>query len=198
MAPSPLTFMGWLSATARHDPGRVALIDSTVTVTYGELVESARAVAAGLADAGLARRVPVALACEPSASYLTLFLGALEAGVVPAFINTRLTPYEVRAFLERIKPQAVVSDAAYTALVKDAGLPLITVPGRRGGGTLREQLEPVYGTPASCLCRTSPTPRSSSPLGGLPGCPRAATRRTAGCCCGRGMWPPRPGGTATR
>jgi len=91
VAPIPLTFMGWLSATALHDRDRVALIDSTVTVTYSELVESARAVAAGLTDAGLVRGVPVALACEPSAAYLALFLGALEAGAVPAFINTRLT-----------------------------------------------------------------------------------------------------------
>lgn len=60
MAPAPLTYMGWLSATARHDPDRVALIDSTVTLTYGELVEAARAVAAGLTGADVMRGTPVA------------------------------------------------------------------------------------------------------------------------------------------
>jgi acyl-CoA synthetase (AMP-forming)/AMP-acid ligase II len=155
--------MGWLSATARHDPDRVALIDSTVTVTYGELVDAARAVAAGLADAGVVRGTPVALACEPSAAYLTLFLGALAAGVVPAFVNTRLTAREVTAFLARIGPQAMICDAANASLVKDAGVPQVVLPGRVGG-TLREQLEPLYRTPRrrgtrrSCsACLTSGT-----------------------------------------
>jgi acyl-CoA synthetase (AMP-forming)/AMP-acid ligase II len=51
VGPAPLTYTGWLSATARHDPDRVAVIDPTVTVTYGELMASAGAVAAGLTDA---------------------------------------------------------------------------------------------------------------------------------------------------
>jgi len=171
VAPVPLTYMGWLSATARHDPDRVALIDSTVTVTYGELVEAARAVAAGLTDAGVVRGTPVALACEPSAAYLTLFLGALEAGVVPAFVNTRLTAREVAAFLGRIGPQAVVCDAAHAALVKDAGVPQVVLPGR-AAGTLREQLEPLYRMPRELAAPDEADPAVIFPTGGTTGLPK--------------------------
>ena len=171
MGPAPLTYMGWLSATARHDPDRIAVIDPTVTVTYGELVASARAVAAGLADAGMAPGAPVALACEPSAAYLALFLGALEAGVVPAFVNTRLTAREVRAFLERIGPQAVVCDVPHAPLVQDVAWPLVVLPGL-AGGTLREQLGTLSGVPRKLPVPAEADPAVIFPTGGTTGLPK--------------------------
>jgi acyl-CoA synthetase (AMP-forming)/AMP-acid ligase II len=169
--PAPLSYSSWLLATADHDPGRLALIDPTGSLTYGQLAEGIRSVAGGIARAGLRPGEPVALACEPSASYLVLFLGALQAGVVPAFVNTRLTPREVTAFLDRIRPQAVVCDRPHGELVAGFEGPCVEVPGL-AGTSLREQLEPLYDVPRDLPSVAESDPAVIFPTGGTTGLPK--------------------------
>lgn len=173
MGPAGLNYPAWLAANARHDPDRLAVVDPAVRLTYGELVAASRAVARGLLARGLEPGRPVALALDPSAAYLVLVLGALEAGVVPAFVNTRLAPREVRAYLDRIAPQAVVHDGANAALVADAGLPCVAVPNAADGGTVREQLGPLFADRDGAV----PVPGEADPAiifptGGTTGLPK--------------------------
>lgn len=172
MGPLPLNFIQWLRANAMTDGHRVAVIDRSVSLTYAELDEAVRSVAGAIRASGLKPKQPVGLALEPSVSYLVLLLGALDAGVVPTFINTRLAPPEVKAFVERIQPQAVIHDAANKGLVRLVDVPLIEVPGWQNGDTVPEQLASLYGTPGEPYFPDEDDPAVIFPTGGTTGLPK--------------------------
>lgn len=97
---------------------KAAFIDDAGTVTYGELAERVKRLAAGLRVLGLKREERVLLLMQDSNDWPVSFLGAMYAGVVPVAVNTLLTADDYAYMLEHSRAQAV--------LVSGALLPTLT------------------------------------------------------------------------
>lgn len=96
---------------------KVAFIDDHGTLTYGQLGERVRRVAAGLRSLGIKREERVLLLMQDSNDWPVSFLGAMYAGLVPVAVNTMLTADDYAYMLEHSRAQAVlVSGALLPAL----------------------------------------------------------------------------------
>jgi benzoate-CoA ligase len=106
-----------LERNAAHGE-RPAFIDDAGTLTYGELDQRMRSLAAGLRSLGLRREERVLLLMHDCNDWPVSFLGAMYAGLVPVAVNTLLTPDDYAYMLEHSRAQAV--------LVSGALLPTLT------------------------------------------------------------------------
>jgi benzoate-CoA ligase len=102
---------------------KLAFVDDVGSVTYGQLDERARRLAAGLRALGVKREERVLLLMQDGIDWPVAFLGAMLAGVVPVAVNTLLTADDYAYMLEHSRAQAVlvtgaVLPALKTALVK--------------------------------------------------------------------------------
>ncbi len=98
-------------------PEKPAFIDDAGAITYAQLDERVRRLAAGLTDAGVKREERVLLLMQDTADWPVAFLGAILAGVAPVAVNTLLTADDLAYMLEHSRAQAVlVSGAVLPAL----------------------------------------------------------------------------------
>ncbi len=97
---------------------RPAFIDDQGVLSYGELDERVRRVAAALRALGIKREERVLLLMQDCNDWPVSFLGALYAGLVPVAVNTLLTADDYAYMLEHSRAQA--------ALVSGALLPALT------------------------------------------------------------------------
>jgi benzoate-CoA ligase len=101
---------------ARGD--KPAFIDEVATLSYGQLDERVRRLAAGLRALGIRREERVLLLMLDSTDWPVSYLGAMYAGLVPVAVNTLLTADDYAYMLEHSRAQAV--------LVSGALLPTLT------------------------------------------------------------------------
>lgn len=97
---------------------KAAFVDDLGSITYGELNERVRRLAAGLRAIGIKREERVLLLMLDSTDWPVSFLGAIHAGLVPVAVNTLLTADDYAYMLEHSRAQAV--------LVSGALLPTLT------------------------------------------------------------------------
>jgi benzoate-CoA ligase len=96
----------------------IAYIDDHETLTYGELDERVRRMAAALGALGARREERVLLLMHDNNDWPVAFLGAMHAGVVPVAVNTLLSGDDYAYILAHSRAQG--------ALVSQALLPLLT------------------------------------------------------------------------
>jgi benzoate-CoA ligase len=100
---------------ARAD--KAAFVDDHGSLSYGQLDERVRRVAAGLRALGLRREERVLLLMLDGNDWPVSFLGAIYAGLVPVAVNTLLNADDYAYMLEHSRAQAVlVSGALLPAL----------------------------------------------------------------------------------
>ncbi len=99
-------------------PSKIAFVDDHGTLSYGELSERVKKVAAGLKALGLRREERVLLLMQDGNDWPVSFLGAMYAGLVPVCVNTLLTADDYAYMLEHSRSQA--------ALVSGSLLPNLT------------------------------------------------------------------------
>ena len=112
----------WQRALAHPDRPQVFLRDddgSELTLTYGRLLQEARAVAGGLRERGIRRGETVALMLPTGLDFLRSFQGILVAGAVPV-------PIYPPVRLDRIEEYAL----RQAAILKDAGVRLMITVAR--------------------------------------------------------------------
>jgi len=98
-------------------PDKAAFIDDLGALSYGELEQRLRRLAAGLRSLGMRREERVLLLMHDCNDWPVSFLGALYAGLVPVAVNTLLTTDDYAYMLEHSRAQAVlVSGALLPAL----------------------------------------------------------------------------------
>jgi benzoate-CoA ligase len=97
---------------------KAAFVDDAGAVSYGQLDERVRRMAAGLRGLGLKREERVLLLMQDTTDWPVAFLGAMYAGLVPVAVNTLLTADDYAYMLEHSRAQAV--------LVSGALLPVLT------------------------------------------------------------------------
>ena len=96
---------------------RPAFVDDVGVLTYAQLDDRARRVAAGLRSLGIRREERVLLLMQDSNDWPVSFLGAMYAGLVPVAVNTLLTADDYAYMLEHSRAQAaLVSGALLPAL----------------------------------------------------------------------------------
>ena len=105
---------------------KVAYIDDHDSLTYGELEQRARKVAASLRAQGIAPEQRVMLFMHDSNDWPVSFLGCLYAGIVPVAVNTLLPASDVAYMLGHCRAQAILTSGALLGVVQDA---LAATPG---------------------------------------------------------------------
>jgi benzoate-CoA ligase len=108
---------------------KLAYTDDHGSLSYRELTERIRQMAAALQRAGLRREDRVLLLMHDSNDWPVSFLGAMYAGIVPVAVNTLLTADDYAYMLRNSRAQA--------ALVSGALLPVLTGAMEQGGHELR-------------------------------------------------------------
>jgi benzoate-CoA ligase len=104
---------------------KTAYIDDTGSLTYAELADGVRRVAAALIGAGVRREERVLLLMHDCNDWPVAFLGAIYAGVVPVAVNTLLPADDYHYMLKHSRARA--------ALVSDALLPVLREGMQKGG-----------------------------------------------------------------
>lgn len=101
MTPPPrFNFAGHLFDLNRERASRTAYIDDRGTLSYGQLEDRSRRLAAALHAAGIRREERVLLLMLDGNDWPVSFLGSLYAGVVPVAVNTLLTPDDYAYMLD--------------------------------------------------------------------------------------------------
>ena len=133
MSPQPLQPLAGVEAPpddfnfARHlldlnagRAGRLAFVDDAGSLTYGQLDDRVRRLAAGLRSLGIKREERVLLLMQDGTDWPVAFLGALYAGVVPVAVNTLLTADDYAYMLEHSRAQAALVSGALLPALKSA------------------------------------------------------------------------------
>jgi benzoate-CoA ligase len=96
---------------------KAAFVDDLGTLSYGQLDERVRRMAAALRSLGIRREERVLVLMQDTNDWPVAFLGALYAGLVPVAVNTLLTADDYAYMLEHSRAQAaLVSGALLPAL----------------------------------------------------------------------------------
>ncbi|HTR54320.1 MAG TPA: AMP-binding protein [Kofleriaceae bacterium] len=107
------TVASLFEAAARTRPARLAIVDATRTVTYGELAERVRRLANVLASEGLARGDRVAVTTENRGEALELLLAAARLGAIVACQNWRLAPIERARCIALVEPKLRIASPRF-------------------------------------------------------------------------------------
>ena len=99
---------------------KIAYIDDTCSLRYGELDERIRRFAAGLLAIGMRREERVLLLMHDTVDMPVAFLGAMFAGVIPVPINTLLPAADVGYMIRHSRARAVVVSASQLSTVQEA------------------------------------------------------------------------------
>ncbi|MEY8878643.1 MAG: benzoate-CoA ligase family protein [Leptothrix sp. (in: b-proteobacteria)] len=118
VAGQPFNFAQHLLGLNTGRAAKAAFIDDLGTLSYGQLDERVRRLAAALRALGLKREERVLLLMQDCNDWPVSFLGAMYAGLVPVAVNTLLTADDYAYMLEHARAQAV--------LVSGALLPTLT------------------------------------------------------------------------
>ena len=108
-----------LSANASR-ADKVAFIDDVGQITYGQLADRSRRLAAGLRGLFLRREERVLVLMQDSTDWPAAFLGSLYGGLVPVAVNTLLTADDYAYMLEHSRAQAVFVSGALLPALKSA------------------------------------------------------------------------------
>ncbi|MBN8755353.1 MULTISPECIES: benzoate-CoA ligase family protein [Variovorax] len=118
--PARFNFAEHLFALNRGRAARTAYIDDRGTLSYGQLEERARRLAAALKAAGIRREERVLLLMLDGNDWPVSFLGCLYAGIVPVAVNTLLTPDDYAYMLDHSRAQAVLVSGALLPTLQEA------------------------------------------------------------------------------
>ncbi|WP_459618217.1 benzoate-CoA ligase family protein [Bordetella sp. 2513F-2] len=118
--PTELNFASHLAALNAARAAKIAYIDDTRRVGYGELAERIARFAGLLRSLGLRREERVLLLMHDTADWPVVFLGSLHAGVVPVAVNTLLTADDYAYILQHSRARAAFVSGALLPVLQAA------------------------------------------------------------------------------
>ncbi|HEX4235107.1 MAG TPA: benzoate-CoA ligase family protein [Caldimonas sp.] len=110
--PAVFNFAAQLFAGNAGRAAKLAYVDDRGSLSYGELEQNARRLAAALLAAGVRREERVLLLMLDSNEWPVSFLGCLYAGIVPVCVNTLLTADDYAFMLQHSRAQVAIVSAA--------------------------------------------------------------------------------------
>ncbi len=117
---TPFNFAQHLIARNVGRPAKTAYIDDHGSLSYGELAERIRRMAAALQASGIHREERVLLLMHDCNDWPVSFLGAIYAGIVPVAVNTLLTADDYAYMLQHSRAQAVLVSGALLPVLRQA------------------------------------------------------------------------------
>ncbi len=118
--PRQFNFAQYIIDTNAERSQRTAYIDNQGQLTYDQLTEAIRRVAAALQGLGVRREERVLLLMHDCNDWPVAFLGALYAGVVPVAVNTLLTAKDYAYMLAHSRAQAALVSGALVPVLREA------------------------------------------------------------------------------
>ena len=103
------TLVSAAEAAAARWPDREALQVDDDAITHAELRDASRRLARWLSDHGAGPRSAVLAVAPNSVGLVVAYLAALRAGASVTLANPTLTPRELEALIDRVRPSAVVA-----------------------------------------------------------------------------------------
>ncbi|MGB1258246.1 MAG: benzoate-CoA ligase family protein [Thiolinea sp.] len=101
-------------------PNKTAYIDDAGTLSYGELDNRVRRMAAALTGLDVRREERVLVLMHDCNDWPVAFLGAMYAGVVPVALNTLLSAEDYHYILQHSNARAAIVSAALLPALQDA------------------------------------------------------------------------------
>jgi benzoate-CoA ligase len=122
VAPPPerYNFAADILARGASRQGKAAFIDDREVLSYGNLDERVRRMAAALRAAGVRREERVLLLMHDTNEWPVAFLGAIYAGAVPVAVNTLLTSADYAYMLEHSRAQAALVSGPLLPVLREA------------------------------------------------------------------------------
>ena len=99
---------------------KIAYTDDLGSLSYGDLEDRSRRLAAALLDAGVRREERVLLLMHDCNDWPVAFLGCMYAGIVPVAVNTLLTADDYSYMLRHSRAQAALVSAALLPILREA------------------------------------------------------------------------------
>ena len=113
-------FADHLFSLNKQRSNKLAFMDDSRTLTYGELEDQSRRMANSLIALGVRREERVFLLMHDNVDWPVAFLGSLYAGIVPVAINTLLPAADLAYMLLHSRAQVALVSEALMATFKDA------------------------------------------------------------------------------
>lgn len=120
MPADAMTLGRWPSDGALAHPGRVAILDRGVAVTYAELEARATSLASALDAAGHGRGSRIATLSGSTADQVVLLFACAKVGAALAPLSWRLRPGELAPLLRRIEPDLLLVEDEFRTLAAAA------------------------------------------------------------------------------
>jgi benzoate-CoA ligase len=112
MDTTTFNFADHLFKLNKQRPSKIAFIDDTRALSYGDLDLQARRTATNLIQLGLRREERVFVLMHDNVDWPVAFLGCMYAGIVPVAVNTLLPADDLAYMLEHSRSRAaIVSEA---------------------------------------------------------------------------------------
>jgi amino acid adenylation domain-containing protein len=158
LAASHRTIEDCFAAQAVHAPDAMAVVDSAVRLTYGELWRDASALAGRLAAAGVGRETPVGLLASRSARAVTAIVGSVLAGGAYVPLSPDLPARRLAELVRDSGVRTLICARAHAGRAAAARMPGVNVL------DLDTAIEPVGPTPDPARFRSLPPLDGRSPL----------------------------------
>jgi len=108
-------------------PDRPAVHWDGAWTTYGAMDRRAERLAGRLHALGLDRFDRVSILAHNHLAHLDVWLAAAKAAVVYAPLNPRLSPVELRAVVDMLRPRLLLHDAAHAEVARGLGVPTVAL-----------------------------------------------------------------------
>lgn len=122
----PSTIHALIERHASSAPGDLAVVFEQQSVTYGQLIARAAALARTLKEAGVARGHLVGLLAERSVDLIVGIIGILKAGAAYVPLDPDYPSRRLEQILVDAKPSRVVLQDGHQALLADVGIRIET------------------------------------------------------------------------
>jgi amino acid adenylation domain-containing protein len=116
-----INVLQYLEATTARLPSKTAVVDRDGSLTFGELTQRSRALAARIGSLTTARNQPIATLLPKSKESLVAFAAILYTGNCYAPLDLKSPATRLAKVIGTLEPELVITDRAHAASLSEAG-----------------------------------------------------------------------------
>jgi acyl-CoA synthetase (AMP-forming)/AMP-acid ligase II len=116
----PTPAAGYTISAIRH-PNQLAIIDELGTLTFADVHRRTNALAHALSDAGVKAGDGIAIMCRNHRGFVDAVVATSKLGANALYLNTAFAGPQITDVVKREQPAALIYDAEFEGLTRDAG-----------------------------------------------------------------------------